>query len=345
MASVEIPTLLLEKACPSIRYRLRLEVLRRPRSDPEMLALHSQILEEAAVKDVFSEQAPDGWLAWDFHGYHSHEAGVRVLCEKGLDPCNPQLSRALQALSSCQAARLERGLGKPGKILDQLGFGGAQLIRATVLAYAGLEAEPGFKEQIDLALAAFRSVLAIDRLDELVDEYRGQPVFRSGILWPSIYHLRLLAWTHSWRTTQNQSELSSCIQKLVSLSPLPHLLVRYQSKLVAPASFCMDDFNPHLAGLDGAGWMMWFHRMELLARLGVIPAVPELQRQANELAVLLESRAGWFTRPLSHAYFKRWGAYTGLMLEQDWKAAQRRLNDLTFRSILILHYAENRRQV
>jgi hypothetical protein len=103
----------------------------------------------------------------------------------------------------------------------------------------------------------------------------------------------------------------------------------------------MDDFNPHLAGLDGAGWMMWFHRMELLARLGVIPAVPELQRQANELAVLLESRAGWFTRPLSHAYFKRWGAYTGLMLEQDWKAAQRRLNDLTFRSILILHYAES----
>ena len=123
------------------------------------------------------------------------------------------------------------------------------------------------------------------------------------------------------------------------MSPIPYLLLRYQSQLIAPAAFCMDDFNPDLAALDDAGWMSWFHRMELLARLGVIQRVPELERQVAALAELLESGAGLFTRPLRHAYFKKWGAYTGLMLENDWKDPQRRINDLTFRSILILHYA------
>jgi hypothetical protein len=340
----KIPSQLLEHACPSIRYRMRLEVLDQDRLDGEMLALQSQILEDPAVKEVFSWQAPDGWLAWNFHGYNSMESGIRLLCEKGLDPSHPVLFKALQALKSSSEDHLSRGLGKPGKILDQLGLGGAQMIRAAVLAYAGIEEEPGVKEQIELALAGFRSVLEINRVDDLSDEYQGKQIFRQGIKWPSIYHLRLLAWTRGWRTAQNQSDISRCIQKLVELSPIPYLLVRCQSQLIAPAAFCMDTFSPDLAALDGAGWMRWFQRMELLARLGVFHNVPQLARQTKTLTELLESGEGFFTRHLNHTYFKKWGAYTGLMLEQDWKDPQRRTNDLTFRSILILHYAENQRQ-
>jgi hypothetical protein len=213
---------LLEKACPSIRYRLRLEVLSQPRSDGQMLALQNQILEDEAVKEVFSWQAPDGWLAWNFHGDHSLEAGIRLLCEKGVDSRQPVLSNALKALQR-GTDRLERGLGKPGKILDQLGLGGAQMIRAAVLAYAGIEDEPGVKEQIDLALAGFRSTLAIENVDELIDEYNGKLVLRQGLLWPSIYHLRLLAWTHGWRTPQNLCVMAESIQKLVQLSPIPYI--------------------------------------------------------------------------------------------------------------------------
>jgi hypothetical protein len=222
-----------------------------------------------------------------------------------------------------------------------LGMGGAQMVRAAVLSYAGAEDEPGVKEQIDLALTGFRSVLSINRLDDLMDEFKGKRVFRQNVKWPSIYHLRLLAWTESWRTPQNQRDLVKCIQKLVELSPIPYLLVRHKSQLVAPAAFCMDDFNPDLGALDEAGWMMWFQRMELLARLGVIQHVPELERQAGSLAKMLDASEGRFTKLLSHPYFRKWGAYTGLMLEPDWKDPQRRIHDLTFRSILILHYYES----
>jgi hypothetical protein len=345
MWSVKISNQLLENACPSIRYRLRLEVLNWLRSDPEMLALQTQILQDRAVNEVLGWQAPDGWLAWNFHGYHSMEAGIRLLCEKGVDHRQPVLSKALRALSSCDETRLDRGLGKPGRILDQLGMGGTQMIRAAVLAQAGLEDEPGpkeqFKAQIALALASFRSVLSIDRLEDLIDEYKGKRVFQPGLLWPCLYHLRLLAWTRSWRTPQNQSDVVSSVQRLVRLSPVPYLLLRHQSQLVAPAAFCMDDFKPDLATLDDAGWMMWFQRMELLARLGVVRCLPELQRQADALSSILKAGGGRFIKPLRHDYFRKWGAYTGLMLENDWKDPQRRINDLTFRSILILHLSDS----
>jgi hypothetical protein len=32
----------------------------------------------------------------------------------------------------------------------------------------------------------------------------------------------------------------------------------------------MDNFNPDMSALDDARWMMWFHGMELLSRLGVV---------------------------------------------------------------------------
>jgi hypothetical protein len=48
---------------------------------------------------------------------------------------------------------------------------------------------------------------------------------------------------------------------------------------------------------------------------------------------------GGFPLELRHLYFTKWGAYTGLMLEKDWRSPRRRANDLTFRAVLILHYA------
>ncbi len=114
---------LLEFACPSIQYRVRKELSHQSTSLPEMTALQAQILQDEAVKEVQSWQQPDGWLAWAFHGYESMEMGIRLLCEKGVESDHPLLARALHALG-CASDRLERGIGKVGKILDDLGLGG-----------------------------------------------------------------------------------------------------------------------------------------------------------------------------------------------------------------------------
>ncbi len=327
---------LLESACPSIKYRIRSEILGQSLAGKEMAALQEAILQDPTVQEVLGWQQPDGWLAWDFHGSKSLETGIRILCEKGVSRQNLSLARALQALED-HPERLERGIGKPGRILDELGFGGAWMIRATVFAYAGLEDKSFVKEQVEQALAGFKVVLEVNSVKEIVEEYKGRLVFKPGVKWPSIYHLRLLAFTRRWRTEENLAVLVMAIRRLVELSPLPDVYVRSGFRWVAPASFCMQDFNPDMKSMDEAGWMMWFHRMECLRRLGAMPSISELKRQVEWLESRLEEQDGWFTRKLNHPYFTRWGAYTGLRLEPDWRHAKSRVYDLTFRSMLILH--------
>jgi hypothetical protein len=329
---------LLEGACASIKYRIKTEILGHPASIPEMQGLQAQILEDGLVREVVAWQGPDGWLGWDFHGAKGTETGIRIMCEKGVDPRNPVVRRALAAVEG-HPERLERGLGRVGGMLDEAGLGGGQMIRATVCAYAGIEDKPFVKEQIEVALAGFKALLEVNSIKDMVEEYRGKAVFRQGVRWPSIYHLRLLAFTRDWRTPARRALIAAAMRKLVELSPIPDIRVRYKSQLISPASFCMHDFNPDLQTMDAAHWMMWFQRMELVARLGVVREVPELARQAEALERMLAAGGGRFAKKLVHPYFNTWGAYTGLRLEADWRAPWRREYDLTFRSLLILHYS------
>jgi hypothetical protein len=125
----------------------------------------------------------------------------------------------------------------------------------------------------------------------------------------------------------------------VRLSPIPNIYVKYKAQVIAPASFCMHHFAPDMNCLSDGDWMQWFHRMEVLSRLGVVHKIPELVQQVHILKDKILKNHGLFTLQLNHSYFQKWGAYTGLALEKDWRSAQRRVNDLTFRSLLILNYS------
>jgi hypothetical protein len=330
---------LLPSACPAIQYRIRKEILHQTVDQPEMVELQNIILQDDAVKKVTDSQGSDGWLAWTFHGYDSMESGLRLLCEKGIEADQPVLARALLALEK-YTERLERGLSKVGKIFDDHGFGGAETIRAHLFVHAGKEEGLLVQKQIEQALQVFKSATQVRSLESLYEVYKGKFVFREGACWPSIYHLRLLAMSQSWRIPENRKMIGKSIRQLVQLSPIPDIYVRHKSQLIAPASFCMHDFTPDMKTLTDTGWMQWFHRMELLARLGVVDQIPELKCQLQTLAEILLKSQGLFTKKLNHAYFQKWGAYTGLALEKDWQLPQRRINDLTFRSLLILHYAK-----
>ncbi len=330
---------LVQNACPSIRFRIRAEILGEPETTLEMVRVQKEILSDEWVQKVFSWQQADGWIGRDFHGENSMETGIRVLCEKGLRTSHPILEQALSVLLK-EKTRLIRGIGKVGDILDDLNLGGTRMIQATVFAYAGVEEPEIVKDQIQKALQAFKAVGTIHSVEEITTIYQKKLVFQPDVIWPSIYHLRLLAFTQSWRTPGNIKVLANAIRRLIQLSPIPGILVRSKSQLIAPASFCMLDFNPGMDSLDDAGWMMWFHRMELFARLGIIHLVPELKDQITRLEEMLTSHKGRFLLKVNHYYFKKWTPYSGLMLEKDWRDPKRRVYDLTFRSLLIKNYYE-----
>ncbi len=331
---------LLENACPSIQYRIRKEILGQSPTDRVLTSLQASIIEDDLVKKIFSWQQPDGWLGRDFHGFESIETGIRVLAEKGVNKDHPVFSRALDALENGDD-RLHLGIGKVGMILDDLGFGGSQRIRAAVFSYANAEDRFIVKGEISKTLKCFSAVPGVPSISEITEEFGARKVFKPGVLWPDVYALRLLAFTQEWRSQENIHLIGEAIQRLVELSPIPDIYVRYKSQWMAPGSFAMHDINPDMAMMDDQSWMVWFHRMEMFARLGIVATIPILSDQISFLRSILEEGEGFFTKPLSHYFFHTWGTYSGLRLEKDWRSTKRRTYDLTFRSLLILHYTES----
>ncbi len=108
-----------------------------------------------------------------------------------------------------------------------------------------------------------------------------------------------------------------------------------RGQVISPASVYMEDFNPDMASLTPPNWLLWFHRVEMLAKLGIADDVPAVRQQIDYLVSYLDENGGFFVKPLSHYYFMKWSQYTGLALEKSWRIKDARRNDLTFRSLLI----------
>jgi hypothetical protein len=330
---------LAKTACPSIAWRIRKEILQEDGASPEMRELQRRILEEPEVRRILSLQKEDGWLGGTFHGTDEPESGIRFLMEKGVEPGHPAVQKALQAI-------LDRGedfdlgsMQRVGKPLDAWCLGGSKLIRAAVFAYAGAEAHDFVKAGIREALDVFRFAGGVTDIKDLYEPYKGKKVFKPGTLWPCVYHLRLLAITQSWRTPENQTMLAQAVTKLAALSPIPEIKLLNRGQVIGPASVFMYNFNDDMAALTDAGWMMWFHRTEMIARLGIASQVHAISRQLDYVSGMVKESGGLFTKPLSHPYFVKWSQYVGLALEDGWKAKDRRVNDLTFRWLLIQYYA------
>lgn len=94
---------LLENATPSIRLRVKKEILGSITAEEEA-ALISQIKEEPIYKLIASCQKENGWLGNGFHGpnkdagpYENQEVGTKWLAEKAVGKDDPVLTRAMEA--------------------------------------------------------------------------------------------------------------------------------------------------------------------------------------------------------------------------------------------------------
>lgn len=328
-----------EFACPSIIYRTRKEILGETPGTPEMLKLQDKILTDAGVQHMISLQKEDGWLGGRFHGEDEPESGIRYLREKGLQSDNPVIIKALNAIKIRGKDFDEGALGRVGKALDEYHLGGSKTIKACVFAYAGYTEEPFISEQVEEALSAFRYVLDIRTIEDVYKEYKGKLVFKENVRWPSLYHLRLLAYTYEWRNKENRELMTNALKRLLEFSPIPDIKLLYKNQIMAPAAVFMHDFVMDLQQIEDKDWMAWFHRTEMIARLGIAEKVKGIDDQIHTLQNILLENEGLFKKSLSHYYFHRWTSYTGLALENGWKRNEARICDLTFRSLLILKLA------
>jgi hypothetical protein len=333
-----------EKACASIRYRLRKEILGER---PQVSDYLDEILEDRRVRYVLSWPREDGYIGEVFHGgwipeekrkYSTTgaESGLRFLAEMGIPRTYPAVERGLQALlrENWNAGKSSWNIWAPGA-----GLYGDDYIRAVVFAYYGVE-EPDFVgTEIERALDRFDDVLYIRSFAEITGRYRDKLYYSKGIALPDIYHLKLLAFTQSWRNSQTVDGVAKAVEHLFRLSPIPGIYVKYRSQLIAPAAIFPRDLGKSLQDCSGKDWFPRLHTMELFARIGIVKRIPQLTWQAGELKALLEAGDGPFGTKPTDSSFRKWSVYTGLALENDWKG-ERWKYDLTFRALLILKYAD-----
>lgn len=328
-----------ERSCPSISYRIRKEILQEDISKSEMQLLQAKILNEDEIVRIFSLKNEDGWLGGLFHGIDEPECCVRYLIEKGVEPNRPIIKDALNGILKKGENFDEGSMSRVGKPLDQLHFGGSNLIKACVFAYTGNEDYDFVIEKIEEALDVFRYVCTVDKISDIYDVYKDRLVFKTGVMWPSLYHLRLLAYTTKWKNERNQGMLADAITNLSRLSPIPSIKVLHNRQVISPASIYINHFNEDMSCLNAKEWMMWFHRTELIARLGIVLNVPSIKKQIEYVDRNLIDNNGLFTMKLSHYYFNKWTQYLGLALEEHWKSEDKVINDLTFRYLLIRAYS------
>ncbi len=263
-----------------------------------------------------------------FHGFDTLESILKVFGEHGIDRSDPYYRSCFDHVLKLDehSPQLYRGLGKPGVILDERKCGGAKLIRAACLARAGLDDETLIKTEVAESLEVFLGVIGVTNREELVVSYKDKFILREGVALPSFYHLMILAFTHSWRTHENIERIKGAVAVLCKLS-LPSALIKYGSQLVAPAQLVAQHWlTPWEIHYDSER-AMWVERIILVLQAGIADEalLAAIRRFAPEMV------DQWATAIRNTQPFLKWGAYTGIGLEPDWKSRERKWIDLWFR--------------
>jgi len=341
--------LLLNKACPAIKYRVLTEFLGESPESAAAKRYQAQILEDERVRYVFSWQQKDGYLGQVFHsGMHGSlsqkestkgaEGAIRFLKEMGVRIDHPIFERALRSLRRDDWFR--DTMGDCWAHYPDVGLQGSDLVRAATLAHAGIEDSEVVVQQQYESLRTLQGIMGIQSMDEIIVPFKDRLVFRPGVVFPESYHLRLLAHTSRWRHSGNTSSAAKAVGKLFALSPLPVVKVRHRSRWLGPAAIAPAHLATDPRHMPTGEWARWFETCEFFVRMGISRNLKPLAGQLDRLEQLLDQSGGMFLQdyPQKRTKYLNWSGYGFGALEPDWKG-DRKTYDLTFRCLVILHHA------
>jgi len=342
---------LLKNANPSIKRRVKSEILHNLTAD-EAALYQEQIMQEEMIKRIIECQQENGWIGKKLHGgLDTQEGATKYLAEKALEKDTPVLKRAMDAFESVPLDDL--CYDTRGKIIDEFKVTGHghNLIRCACIARAGYDDVIDISPQIRLSLDCFRRVLEIDSVLDITRPIRGgkQLVFNGYEKWPCRYHLDILANTSSWKNEQNIKIISDAVTKLMK-TDRPELINLVPSSWVGYALGPLGAFpaqgltvkvislqpSPMSIPYRGRPEVYQMECIEWFSRCGIVKHVPALREVVDDIISTVDDEGICHAPTLE---IKDWGAYGGFRLETDWKSRIRKACDITFRTLLILHYA------
>ena len=347
---------LLENANPSIKRRVKHEIL-NSLTQKEAVDYQQLILKEPNIKRCLASQLDNGWFGHGFHGtgknvgqFENQETCTKYLGEKAVDKNTPALKRSMEAFLDMSLYNCDNG--------NEFKFAanGSNLIRCACIARAGYADVIDITPQIQLSIDSFKRVLEVDSVIDISRPIRGgkQRVFNDYEKWPCRYNLDILAFTNSWKNDEIIKMVADSVIKmmktdqpeLMSENTIPASWVGYPLGTLGAfptqglSIMCGGIYPSPLTRPDPYNQDYNLEYLEWFARCGIVPFIPALQKAINEIMNYIGDD-GICYLPVKYVdLFKGWGPYGGLQLEVDWKSKTRRLCDITFRALLILHYSK-----
>lgn len=353
----KIVDFLLNNADPSIILRIKKEIL-NCLSKKEENELLDKIITQNIVQAIIQSQKSDGWFGNNFHGqsptlgagmYDNMEVGLRYLVEKGFSLDNEYISKAVNSFLLKEPFDPAYRIKPPIPPATDYTYTacGLYLSRSSLIIRAGYEyqlAENSFinlKHDIYYSLKTFFNVLNYSHIDDAVDTERKKLCFKSGVLWPCMYDLRMLAHSQGWRNEKNISMLADSLNKLFSFPQYDKMVYTYKKgQFVGPAfAFIHQQMKILNFMKDEVAETTWFDMMELFARCGVVKKVGFLSSKYESLPMLIDDNLNVHIN-VDKRRGHGWSPYFGIALEEDWKEKRRIQCDLLFRILLIIHYTE-----
>lgn len=348
---------LLNNADPSIVLRIKKEIL-NCLSDKEEDKLLNKIITQKIVHTVLQSQKPDGWFGNNFHGqsqkmgagmYDNMEVGLRYLIEKGFPPENEFIKRAVKSFLIKEPFDAVYRIKPPIPPATDYTYTacGIFLARSSLIIRAGYEyrlPENNFinlKHDIEYSLKTFFHVLNYADIDDVIDTHRKKLCFKTGVLWPCMYDLRMLAHSQGWRDEKNISLLADSLNQLFSFPIYDEMVYTYKKgQFVGPAFAFIHQQMKILSFMkEEATDTTWFDMMELFARCGIVKQVKFLKNKYESMLKLVDDNLNVNINVNKHSGHG-WSPYFGIALEEDWNEKIKIQCDCLFRILLIIYHTE-----
>ncbi len=341
---------LLANANPSIKLRVKKEILGNITEEEEK-ELQAEILKEKILCLIADKQQENGWIGLGFHGsskyagqYDNQETATKYMGEKALKG-SPLLDKAMGAYATAEWTDLCRETKGHCYSEFEIPAYGPNIIRAACIARAHYDDVIDITPQIGVALESFRRVTEVDSILEVSRPTKKCRLFNNGERWPCRYHLEMLAFTDSWKNEANIKMLAEsfkCLMRTDRPEIMNTPIACWVGHAVGPLWYYSEGYSiagDALNGFDTDGTRrVNFEKVEWLSRCGLYLYLKELQNEVDYIAEHIDED-GICDVPFYEKDFRAWGPYAGLQLETDWKSKIRRACDITFRALLILHYA------
>lgn len=343
---------LLENANPSIKLRVKKEILKNLTKQEEA-QLQEQILEEKIIRFIQEKQLANGWIGLGFHGssknagqYDNQEVGTKYMGEKGLKGTK-LLDRAMDAFAA--AAWTDLCNETKGQCCNEFEIPayGPNLVRCACIARAHYDDVIDISPQIKLSLESFQRVTQVDSIWDVSRPVKNGRLFNKNERWPCRYHLEILTFTADrWKNEENAAMLAESFRRLMRADreEIINTPVRcwVGNHAVGPGWLLNEGYSISGDGLNGHSndgvRRTNLEKAEWLSRCGLYHHLPELREEVEFIADNINSD-GICSVPMYDGEFRGWSPYFGAQLETDWRSRIRRQCDVTFRALLIIHYA------